>query len=237
MELLSFDLDGTLVDTAGEIAEAVNLTLDDFDIPRRSAQEIETLIGDGAHALMRRLMQRMVEEREQAAARCNLDTVLQRLDVRYAETAGRSARPYPECRATLERLHDAGVRLACVTNKEERHARRVLTATGLGDAFERLIGGDSLPWKKPDGAVLTQLLAEFGVVAQHAAHVGDSLTDMEAARNAGVSAWAVPWGYNAGRPIADAQPAKIFQHLSDIADHVLALRALGLHRARSATRE
>ncbi len=124
-----------------------------------------------------------------------------------------------------------------VAERLDHRPRRTLTATGLGEAFERLTGGDSLPRKKPDGAVLTQLLAEFGVVAQHAAHVGDSLTDMEAAHNAGVSAWAVPWGYNAGRPIADAHPVKIFQHLSDIADHVLALRALGLHRARSATRE
>lgn len=224
MDLVSFDLDGTLVDTAAEIAEAVNRTLADFDIGRRPLPEIEALIGDGAHALMRRLVARIADEGGAAAQAADINAVLARLDEHYGQTAGTTSQAYPGCRETLDRLLKNGVRLVCVTNKEIAHARRVLEATGLVDAFEMLVGGDSLPWKKPHPAVLAHVLSELQVSAARAAHVGDSQTDVEAAHNAGVAAWAVPWGYNAGRRIADAAPARIFDALSQVADHVIALR-------------
>lgn len=215
--LVSFDLDGTLVDTAGEIAEAVHRTLDDFGLARRPPDEITRLIGHGTRSLMTRLLGTLRTE-------LPFDAVHARFEHHYAETAGQSGRPYAGCEGALERLRRAGVRLACVTNKERLHAERVLAATGLANWFPTLLAGDTLPYKKPDARVLGELLRRQGVAAPQAAHVGDSSIDVEAARNAAVAAWAVPHGYNGGRPIAEAQPDRLFADLGAVADFVCAAR-------------
>jgi phosphoglycolate phosphatase len=221
-DLICFDLDGTLVDTASEIAEAVNLALEAHDIPRRPVDEIVLLIGNGTADLMRRLLERLVQEQPALADRVQLPALLATLDRCYSQTTGTRARPYAGCVQALSDLRRAGLRLACVTNKELHHAQAVLRVTGLEEFFDLTIGGDSLPEKKPHASVLRHVAAALRVPLARCAHVGDSLTDVQAARNAGVAAWAVPYGYNAGRPIADAQPDHIFPSLGDVARHVLA---------------
>jgi phosphoglycolate phosphatase len=146
------------------------------------------------------------------------------MDRHYAVTTGSSARPYGGCDQVLADLRQAGIRLACVTNKEIRHAVRVLQVTGLAGYFDLVIGGDSLPEKKPHASVLRHVARTLEVGLVQCAHLGDSETDVAAARNAGVAAWAVPYGYNAGRPIADAQPDLLFDDLPSVSRHVLGLR-------------
>lgn len=220
IRLLSFDLDGTLVDTAGEIAEAVHRAFDDLGIARRPQEEITLLIGRGTRELMLKLLARVMLDDPTLAERVTPEAVLERFEHHYAETAGLFGRPYPGCVAMLERLRDQGVRLVCVTNKEQRHAERVLAATRLDGFFGMLIGGDTLPVKKPHAGVLAHVLRHQGVRPAEAAHVGDSSIDIESARNAGVRAWAVPHGYNAGLPIAAANPDRLFPDLPAIADEV-----------------
>lgn len=123
-----------------------------------------------------------------------------------------------------------------MTNKELRHTQRVLEATGLAAQFDLVVGGDSLPEKKPHASVLRHVLQRLGATAERSAHLGDSATDIAAARNAGVAAWAVPWAYNAGRAIADARPDRIFASFAEVAAHMLQaqrwpppLHATGLH--------
>lgn len=219
--LLSLDLDGTLVDTADEIAEAANRALETHGIARRPFDDIVVLIGAGTRELMLRLLARCFVERPELVERVRPDAVLQSMDVHYACTTGTSATPYAGCVEALAELKAAGVRLACVTNKEIRHARRVLDATGLAGHFDLVIGGDSLPEKKPHASVLRHVTQQLGVGPAQTAHVGDSATDVNAARNAGVAAWAVPYGYNAGRPIAESRPDRIFDTLPAMAAHVL----------------
>jgi phosphoglycolate phosphatase len=219
--LVSFDLDGTLVDTAGEIAESVHRTLDEFGLGRRTQKEITDLIGKGTPELMTKLMARVYTEQPGLERQLAFGTVFERFDHHYGQTAGQFCRPYPGCEATLERLRSAGVRLACVTNKEQRHAERVLAATGLTAWFPILIGGDTLPFKKPDPRVLLQVLDGHGIGVAQAAHLGDSVIDVETARRAGVAAWAVPHGYNAGVPIEHANPDRLFPDLPSVADWVL----------------
>ena len=220
--VVSFDLDGTLVDTAEEIAAAANAMLADAGLPPRPVDEIAGLIGAGTRALVRRLHERAGAAAPEAGSP---DDWYGRFERHYAAIAGTRARPYPGCRATLARLRAGGVRLACVTNKEARFADRVLRAARLDADFELVVGGDSLAHRKPDASVLEHVVHALGADPKGAAHVGDSRIDVEAARNAGVAAWAVPWGYNAGEPIEAARPDRLFASLPEIADVVLGATA------------
>lgn len=219
--LLSMDLDGTLVDTAGEIAEAANRALQSHGIRRRPTEEITLLIGHGTHELMLKLLARCFLEEPALTTRVQPEAVLASLDTHYAQTTGTMAAPYPGCLDMLAALQAAGVRLACVTNKELRHAERVLELTGLSGYFDLVIGGDTLPEKKPHASVLRHVAQRLAIPLESVAHLGDSAIDVAAARNAGVAAWAVPHGYNAGRPIAEARPDGLFATLGEVTTHVL----------------
>lgn len=227
--MLSFDLDGTLVDTAGEIADAANRTLADFDVPAQPTALITRLIGNGMRELMLKLLAQVLLERPLHAAQLPVNAVLERFGHHYAQTVGTTGQPFAGSADALERLKCAGVRLACVSNKEQRYAQRVLQGAGLDGFFELLIGGDSLAHKKPHRLVIDHVLHVLDGQMDWAAHIGDSRIDVEAARNAGVAAWAVPYGYNAGEPIAAAEPQRIFDTLAEMATHVLAVNALAVH--------
>ena len=223
-DLVSFDLDGTLVDSASEIAEAANRTLEAHGIARRPVEEITLLIGAGTRELMRKLLEGCFAAQPALLRSVQPDVVFASFDRYYAATLGSSAQPYSGCHEALAQLRAADLRLACVTNKELRHARAVLRATRLDAYFDLTVGGDSLAQKKPHASVLRHVADTLGVATGRTAHVGDSAIDVQAARNAGVAAWAVPYGYNAGQPIADAMPDRIFQSLPQVAEHVLAGR-------------
>ena len=226
--LLSFDLDGTLVETAPEIAEAANRTLADFGIERQDPALIQLGIGAGTREMMLRLIDRLTQLHPDWAPRMPVDAMLARLDVHYAATVGSTAQPYPGCLDMLDALRNEGLRLACLTNKEKRYARRVLKACGLYERFDLVVGGDSLPHKKPHPSTLEHVISVLGGERHRCAHIGDSGVDVLTGRNAGVEVWGVSWGYNGGVPIQEARPDRVFDRLSDIAEHVIRLNGARL---------
>lgn len=220
-QLICFDLDGTLVDTAPEISYAANQALQAHGLPPCPEEQVKLLIGGGTRELMLKLLARLFIDQPSLAERARPQDVLASMEAYYGASAGTTALPYPGCAETLSRLRFGGIKLACVTNKEIRYAVRILNSAGLADQFGLVVGGDTLAEKKPHRLVLREVVRRLGATMGTSAHVGDSAIDIAAARNAGVAAWCVPYGYNAGIPIADEKPDLVFSQLEDIADYVL----------------
>jgi len=218
--VITFDLDGTLVDTASEIAEAANRTLVECGLPRQSVEAVSQFIGAGTRQMMQGLLAHVLRDYPGHQLKLDEQQMFNRLDYHYSCTAGMDPRPYPGCAESLQRLRASGVRVACLTNKEHRFAVKVLQAAGLSPLLEYVIGGDSLPQRKPDPQPVFHILNVLGGEVRRSAHVGDSRTDVQTAKAAGVAAWAVPWGYNAGEPIEASQPERIFKSLPELAEYV-----------------
>lgn len=214
--LITFDLDGTLFDTAPEIALAVNRTLDEYGYPAISLDTVIGYIGHGTQELMRQVLISLGVDPDIV-----LDTVMPVFDAHYDATVGTLAQPYPGVPEALARLRAADMLMGVVTNKNRRFTLRLLENAGFEPYFDVVVGGDSLPYKKPHPLPIRHCLERLKVPVREAAHLGDSKTDIQTARRAGVAAWAVPYGYKYGEPITDAQPDRVFQSIAEMADHIV----------------
>jgi phosphoglycolate phosphatase len=205
-----FDLDGTLIETGPEIADATNDTLRQFGLPEVSEAQVFAWIGHGTHEL---LIQALAWAGQTSVAVVRSSDSLKLISAEfikhYQRRCGTRSRLYPQVRATLTALKAQGVKVAVVTNKESRYTQVVLDAHGLTPLLDRVISGDSLPTKKPDPAGIQACLNEWGIAAEHALFVGDSSIDVATARNAGMTVWALPYGYNMGEPIEACQPDRV----------------------------
>ncbi len=195
LRALLFDLDGTLIDTAPEIALALNRTLAWMGLPEADDGTVRGWIGDGARALL-----------DKALGRASTDDEWQHFSYEYAAACGQASRLYPGVRDMLERLSAQGVKLAVLTNKEARFAHKLLTLHDITAHFDLLVAGDSLPVKKPHPGVVSHALAALDVPVDEAAFVGDSVTDVRTARAAGIRSWIVSHGYPNGRFDGDNAP-------------------------------
>lgn len=218
-DLVMFDLDGTLVATAGEIGDAVNDTLVRFELPAVSQVQVERWIGHGTREL---LIQALASAGKTSAgmvrASAALTLIATEFDRHYQRRCGTRSQLYPQVRETLVALRERGVKLAVVTNKESRYTATVLDAHRLTPLFDRVVSGDSLPTKKPDPAGIRSCIEQFGATAERALFVGDSSIDVATARNAGVRVWALPYGYNMGEPITACDPDRVIENISVLLD-------------------
>lgn len=213
--LLMFDLDGTLIETAPEIGDAVNDTLARFDLPAVPQECVDRWIGHGTLELLIQALAFAGKTTEPLVrASSTLCLISAEFGRHYQRRCGTRSRLYPHVREVLQQLRDQGIKLAVVTNKEERYTQVVLGAHQLAPLFDRVIGGDSLPTRKPDPAGINACLDEFHVHRARALFVGDSSIDVATARNAGVRVWALPYGYNMGQPIEACAPDRVISDFS-----------------------
>jgi phosphoglycolate phosphatase len=216
--LVMFDLDGTLIETAPEICDAVNDTLKAFGLPEVTQDCVDRWIGHGTREL---LIQALAYVRKVSVEAIRLsDTLLliaAEFDRHYQRRCGTRSHLYPHVRDVLHQLRAQDVKLAVVTNKEDRYTCTVLEAHLLVPLFDCVISGDSLPTKKPDPAGIRSCLDQFQVPAARALFVGDSSIDVATARNAGVPVWALPYGYNMGQPIESCNPDRVIADFSALA--------------------
>lgn len=204
--LVIFDLDGTLVDSAADIAEALNRTLEDWQLPRVPEATVHTWIGDG--------VRRLVEQAFTAAKRSvDLDTVMPGFMQHYEACLLRSPRLYDGVVEALDGLQARHIPLAICTNKPHAMVGPLLAHLGVQDRFSLVLGGDSLPQRKPNGAPLRHIAAALKVSPQAALMVGDSITDYRAAVDAGMPVALVRYGYPRGLDLDAVQAVAVMDDL------------------------
>jgi phosphoglycolate phosphatase len=214
-DLILFDLDGTLIETAPEIADAVNDTLTECGRPGVSQKQVNDWIGHGTREL---LIQALAFTDDLGADEVRNSPQFPAIEAvftrHYQSRCGTRSHLYPFVRETLEALRAAGVKLAVVTNKEGRYTQTVLDAHQMSPLFDRVISGDTLPVKKPDPAAIQDCVQRFGVTLERTLFVGDSSIDVATARNAGIEVWVLPYGYNMGEPVASCDPDRVIPDFS-----------------------
>ena len=214
-EAILFDLDGTLINSGPDLALAVNHMLKSLERDSFTEDVIHGWVGNGAQTLVNRALsgQRTID--------ANLDESLasEALDIFlafYAQNLCVATVTYPNVSSTLRALKAKGYRLAIVTNKPYDFVEPILDGLGLGGLFELILGGDSLPQKKPDPAPLLHTCKTLDIHLEHCVMVGDSKNDLLAANASGMQSVGVTYGYNYGEEIGVYNPTFIIDDFSEL---------------------
>jgi phosphoglycolate phosphatase len=208
IEAVIIDLDGTLIDTAPDIAEAANRMLRELGRPARGVDEIALFIGQGIANLVSRCLDGDAADQAKALAS---------FERHYAETSGKFSTVFPGVREGLAALHAQGVRCACITNKVSQFTLPLLEQLGLAADFRFVVSGDTLARKKPDPLPLQFVCGQFGIAPAAALMIGDSPNDTQAARAAGCPVVCVPYGYREGLEVRDLDCDAIVSSLVEAA--------------------
>ncbi|MCP1673019.1 phosphoglycolate phosphatase [Natronocella acetinitrilica] len=223
-DILLFDLDGTLVDSAPDMADAVDAMLVQLGKQPVGEARVRDWVGNGARRLVMRALTGDMDGEVEAARADQALTLF--LEAYRAALCVRS-RLYPGVREGLDALRGAGFRLACVTNKPELLAVDLVNQLGLAAHLPVVVGGDTTAERKPSAQPLLHALRQLDGSPQRAIMVGDSVNDISAGRNAGMPVYCVPYGYNHGMNIRDAGA-------DAVVDDIMALyRLLGSASERS----
>lgn len=194
VKAIMFDLDGTLIHTAPEIATAANLMLADLGRPILPYSQVQSYIGEGAVVLIKRCLTQQKNVEPDSALFAQAEALF---FAHYAQNVGKS-KPFFGVIEGLKVTKNKGYKLACVTNKPAQFTVPLLQKSGLADYFEIVVSGDTLTNKKPHPIQLLHICAKLDVNTNEAMLVGDSNTDILAARAAGCYIVTVPYGYNQG---------------------------------------
>ena len=211
--MILVDVDGTMVDSVPDLAYCVDELMRALGRPPHGEARVRNWVGNGVERLVRRALVGQLDGEPPEQDYVRAYPIFVEL---YAANTSRRSRLYPGVREGLDWLKSAGYRLGCVTNKAARFTVPLLAALGVRDDFELVVSGDTLPVKKPDPAPLLHAARYFGVAAAESLMVGDSVSDVRAARAAGFQVVCVSYGYNHGADIRAARPDAVIDSLGDL---------------------
>ncbi len=218
VNLIIFDLDGTLVDSKLDLAHSVNATRVHYGLPPLDTNLVSSYVGNGVLVLMRKALGvEFTEEQIKQAVEYFLGY--------YREHMLDYTVLYPGVRESLDRLKEYGIQLCVLTNKPVRFSRDILAGLGVAGHFFQIYGGNSFEAKKPDPAGVNALLAEAGVPPAESLIVGDSAVDVLTARNAGVPVCGVTYGFQP-ESLREQAPDLIVDHMEQLVDLLIADRVM-----------
>ena len=207
-DIVGFDLDGTLLDTSGDLAAAVNYAIATDGRPPFPVDAIRPFVGKGAKVMLERALTASGGYDDALLARM-LPTLLDY----YEQNLAIHSVPYPGLMDAMEALDKAGVKLAICTNKAERFTIPLLHQIGLSERFVSVIGGDTLGVAKPDPAPIHEMIARAG--GGRTIFLGDTINDIAGARNAGVPSIAVSFGFLDG-PVEQLEADAVIDHFDEL---------------------
>ncbi len=213
IDLLIFDLDGTLIDSRIDLANAVNATRAHMGMRPLENERVYSYVGNGAPVLVRRSLG---DQATEAQVQEGLEFFLEY----YREHDLDYTTLYPGVRESLDRFRAAGKKMAVLTNKPVRMSRNIVNGLGVGGHFFQVYGGNSFEFKKPHRMGVDALIGEAGVSRDAAMMVGDSSVDVETARNAGIPCCGVTYGFQP-ESLNDPAPDLLAPRMEDFADWVL----------------
>lgn len=212
-EMVLIDVDGTLVDSVPDLAYCVDEMLKQLGMPVHGEARVREWVGNGVERLTRRALIGQLEGEPDEALFEKAYPIFLEL---YAENISKRSKLFPGVREGLAYLKRSGYRLGCVTNKAEQFTVPLLKDLGVYDDFEIVVSGDSLPEKKPDPMPLLHVAEFFGVKPEQSLMIGDSVSDVKAARAAGFRIVCMSYGYNHGMDIREAHPDAVIDSMDEL---------------------
>jgi len=215
--MVLIDVDGTLVDSVPDLAWCVDAMMREVGLPERGEERVRHWVGNGVERLVKRALINELDGEPDAEMYQKALPVFQAL---YSENTSKRSCLYEGVSEALEFLSTTGVRIGCVTNKASRFTLPILKDLGISDYFETVLCGDMVERKKPDPMPLLKVAEELGVKPTESLMLGDSMSDVKAARAAGFDIICMSYGYNHGEDIRDYDPDAVVDSMAEIKDIV-----------------
>jgi phosphoglycolate phosphatase len=212
-KMVLIDVDGTLVDSVPDLAWCVDEMMRQLELPERGESSVRHWVGNGVPRLVERALTNDLDGMPDKALYDKAYPIY--LDL-YAENTSKRSGLYDGVKEGLDYLQSAGYRLGCVTNEASQFTLPLLKTLGLYDLFEIVISGDTLPKKKPDPLPLLHAAEKLGVTPAESLMLGDSMSDVKAARAAGFRIVCMTYGYNHGEDIRDSNPDAVIDSMAEL---------------------
>lgn len=212
-EMVLIDVDGTLVDSVPDLAYCVDEMMRRLGRPPHGEAKVRNWVGNGVERLVRRALVGQLEGEPSDEEFARAYPIFLEL---YAENTSKRSVLYPGVREGLDYLKSAGYKLGCVTNKAAQFTLPLLRDLGIHDEFQVIVCGDTLPVKKPDPRPLLYAAEQLGVTPEQSLMLGDSMSDVKAARAAGFQIVCMSYGYNHGEDIRDYHPDAVIDSMTEL---------------------